>query len=184
MTLRDVQAEYAERLQVRWLSFLLHPQPDPERRWTDHHSESWSRAGDFAPQIRFALREPGTPLPAWGLPALAAAKCAEGQGPEAFERYHLALLRAYFEEGRDIADPKVLAALARKCGLDMRRFRRDLKSDATRAQVVTEHQAAQRQLGVTSVPTTIFSDERGNVRIVGAAAIDQYRRVIDWLLST
>lgn len=66
----------------------------------------------------------------------------------------------------------------------MRRFRRDLKSDATRAQVVTEHQAAQRQLGVTSVPTTIFSDERGNVRIVGAAAIDQYRRVIDWLLST
>jgi predicted DsbA family dithiol-disulfide isomerase len=182
--LRDVQAEYGERLQVRWQSYLLHPRPDPDRRWTDHHTESWSKAGAFAPQLRFTLREVGTSLPAWGLPALEAAKCAERQGPEAFARYHLALLRGYFEEGRDIADPKELTALARACGLDMRRFRRDLKNGVTRAEIVAEHLMAQRQLGVTSVPTTIFSDETGSIRIVGAAPIDQYRRVIDWLLST
>lgn len=184
MTLREVQAEYGERLQVRWLSYLLHTQPDPERRWTDHHTESWTKAGAFAPQLRFALREPGAPLPPWGLPALEAAKCAERQGPEAFERYHMALLRAYFEDGRDIADPRVLVALARACGLDVRRFRRDLKGGEARAAVLAEHLAAQRHLRVTSVPTTIFSDERGSVRLVGAAASDQYRRVIDWLLST
>lgn len=184
MTLRDVQAEYGERLQVRWQSYLLHPGPDPERRWTDHHTESWRKAGEFAPHLRFTPREPGAPLPAWGLPALEAAKCAERQGIEAFGRYHLALLRAYFEDGRDIGNPKVLAALARECGLDVRRFQRDLKSGVTRSTILAEHLTAQRRFGVSSVPTTIFSDGRGNIRIVGAAPIDQYRRIIDWLLST
>jgi predicted DsbA family dithiol-disulfide isomerase len=49
-------------------------------------------------------------------PSLEAAEFAREAGR--FEPLHRALFRAYFEEGEDIGDEKVLARLAGECGLD------------------------------------------------------------------
>lgn len=57
-----------------------------------------------------------------GLPSLLAAKAAGRHGEEAFLRFHFALFRAFFEEGRDIGDERVLVEVAREAGLDLDGF--------------------------------------------------------------
>lgn len=85
-------------------------------------------AGDFVGEEIDALRrvvaadlfmgfEPTT-FPETTVPALALAALAYRQSNRAGEAASLALRTALFEEGRDIADPEELAALARSHGLD------------------------------------------------------------------
>lgn len=56
-------------------------------------------------------------FPATSLPALALTAAAYERGDEAGERVALALRWAMFEEGRDVADPDVLAAIAAEHGV-------------------------------------------------------------------
>jgi predicted DsbA family dithiol-disulfide isomerase len=56
-------------------------------------------------------------FPATSLPALALAAAAYERGVETGERVSLALRHALFEEGRDVADPEVVAAVAADHGL-------------------------------------------------------------------
>ena len=68
-------------------------------------------------KISFSPWNPDEPYPASSMPALRAAKCAQLQGEEAFRRSHIALFRAFFEEGMNISERKVLISLAKKTGL-------------------------------------------------------------------
>jgi 2-hydroxychromene-2-carboxylate isomerase len=56
-------------------------------------------------------------FPSSSLPALALVAAAYDHDPIAGERLSLAVRTALFEEGADIADPEVLASVARRCGL-------------------------------------------------------------------
>jgi predicted DsbA family dithiol-disulfide isomerase len=66
-------------------------------------------------EASFAGFDP-TRFPATTLPALAAEIAAYRAGDEVGERFSLAVRRALWEEGRDIADPSVLAELAASVG--------------------------------------------------------------------
>ena len=57
-------------------------------------------------------------FPSTSIPSLALAAAAYERGLEVGEQVSLALRRALFEEGRDIADPAVLAAVAAAHGLE------------------------------------------------------------------
>lgn len=87
------------------------------------------------------------------------------------------LFRAYFEQGRDISDRAVLAGIAAEAGLDRELVAALLASDADRAEVKTEDEAA-RGIGVTGAPTFLIG---GKYVIQGAQEPDLWRRVIDEL---
>jgi 2-hydroxychromene-2-carboxylate isomerase len=55
-------------------------------------------------------------FPATTLPALAAEIAAYRAGDEVGERFSLAVRQALWEQGRDVADPAVLAEVAAGCG--------------------------------------------------------------------
>jgi predicted DsbA family dithiol-disulfide isomerase len=80
--------------------------------------------------------------PNWSLPALEAAKCAERQGAEAFERLHLALYRALFTESRNIARPDEVVRIAAESGLDTDRFVADYRAGLGRQAVIADYRAA------------------------------------------
>jgi predicted DsbA family dithiol-disulfide isomerase len=183
--LAQLRQEYEERLVLRWKGFALVPEAEPGRTFNDHAAEVWARARANARTegTTFAARPPGALMPTSSLPALEAAKCAVAQGNERFERYHLALLKAYFTQGRDISQAEVLIDLAREARLEVDRFTLDLASGGMRGLVLTEYLEAQ-SLGVTSVPTVILSDPQGAIRIVGEVPTAQYRRYIEWFLVT
>lgn len=63
-----------------------------------------------------------------------------------------ALFRAYFEEARDIGDPKVLADIAAQCGV---------KGWPEKAPEVSRLEEEVRAMGISAVPTFIFERKSG-----------------------
>ncbi len=84
-----------------------------------------------------------------------------------------ALFRAYFEQGRDIGDRDVLAAIADAAGLDADQTRARLELDDDVALIQSEVRAA-FESGVTGVPTFSFE----GLRIPGAQEPAVYESVI------
>jgi predicted DsbA family dithiol-disulfide isomerase len=86
-----------------------------------------------------------------------------------------ALFAAYWQEGRDIGDAEVLAALADGAGMDAAVVRRLLSGDAD-ADEVRRREAHARARGVTAVPTFVIADRHV---VPGAQPTDLWLRLID-----
>ena len=96
---------------------------------------------------------------------------AAGVQDEVVER----LFIAYFENGEDIGDIRVLADIADLCGMDGREIADLLETDADAMFVQREDQLA-REMGVTGVPAMIFG---GKLAVSGARDSDALLAVIN-----
>lgn len=119
-------------------------------------------------------------FPQWSLPALQAAKCAELQGPEAFERMHFGLFRAFFEEGVNIGEAAEVIEVARRAGLDMDQFLKDYEQGSQQHRILEEHRQAVSQYGVRAIPTVVIGEAPP---IVGAVPLAEYERLLTRLLQ-
>jgi predicted DsbA family dithiol-disulfide isomerase len=178
--LRDVQAEYGDRVRVHWRAFPLIPGEQPGRRATDRTRQGWLRAGAEEPRAGFVPPPLDTVLPASSGPALTAAKCAERQGEAGFVSFHERLFTAQFRENRDIGSPTVLWALARECGLDMERFRADYGAGDAFQAVLRDCAEGAAWFGVSALPTVVFDEK---LSLVGAVPVERYRALLDWILA-
>jgi len=100
---------------------------------------------------------------------------AAGVQDEVVER----LFIAYFENGEDIGDVRVLADIADLCGMDGVEVAQMLESDADAALVEREDQIA-HEMGVTGVPAMIFGSK---LAVSGARDADMLAVVIDRVAS-
>lgn len=94
--------------------------------------------------------------------------------------FHREVLAAYFGCSEDIGDVDVLARVAEGIGLDPD----DLRAALAGGAYAPRRQAAEveaRRLGVTAVPTYVFS---GGTWVVGAQPLDQFRRLLTGLAAT
>ena len=96
---------------------------------------------------------------------------AAGVQDEVVER----LFIAYFENGEDIGDIRVLADIADLCGMDGVETARMLESDTDLALVEREDQIA-HEMGVTGVPAMIFGNK---LAVSGAREPEMLAVVID-----
>ena len=87
------------------------------------------------------------------------------------------LLRAHWQEARDISDPGELAKIGGAAGLDPAMIARLLEGDADRDEVETRELHA-RQRGINSVPTFIIADQHA---VSGAQPASMWQNVIDEL---
>jgi predicted DsbA family dithiol-disulfide isomerase len=85
------------------------------------------------------------------------------------------ILRAYFEEGRDIGEVEELAQIAAAAGLRADEVRRALIVRAGQDGVVAAERHAQ-VMGITSVPTFIFE---GQYTLSGAQEVGVFAQVLD-----
>jgi predicted DsbA family dithiol-disulfide isomerase len=85
------------------------------------------------------------------------------------------LFIAYFENGEDIGDIRVLADIADLCGMDGVEVAEMLEGDTDRAMVEREDQIA-HEMGVTGVPAMIFG---GKLAVAGARDPEVLAVVID-----
>jgi len=86
------------------------------------------------------------------------------------------LFSAYFEEGADIGDPRILSETARTAGMNGEEVAAQLATDQDREAVLQEIESAQR-MGVTGVPCFILNRR---MAIVGAR---EPRQIADALLA-
>ncbi|MDP5335890.1 MAG: DsbA family oxidoreductase [Paracoccaceae bacterium] len=89
------------------------------------------------------------------------------------------LMRAYFQEGRDIGDRDVLADIADSAGLDAAVIRKLLDSPADTDDIRARDKAA-RDMGVNAVPTFIVA---GKHAVPGAQPTEVWLKVIDEIMS-
>jgi predicted DsbA family dithiol-disulfide isomerase len=85
------------------------------------------------------------------------------------------IMRAYFEEGRDIGEVEELAQIAADVGLRADEVRRALIVRAGQDGVVAAERHAQ-VMGITSVPTFIFE---GQYTLSGAQEVGVFAQVLD-----
>lgn len=85
-----------------------------------------------------------------------------------------ALFSAYFEQGRDIGDPAVLAEIAGAAGMDAEAVKQRLDSREETAVVQAEIAQAQ-QMGISGVPFFIFANK---LAVSGAQSVDVLREAM------
>ncbi len=177
MRLQRLQERYPGRIHLKRWSFALRPEPDPTATFQGTYREAaWQRAASLSTDVGIAFRMwTRLDFPQWSLPALEAAKCAELQGADAFERMHLGLFKAFFEEGQNIGEPEEVVDVARRVGLDMTRFLDDYEQGSRRQGVLEEHRQAVAQYGIRAIPTVVIGEAPP---IVGAVPFQEYERIL------
>lgn len=116
-------------------------------------------------QFDFDRLVPTTTKPAHQLLAYAAAT-----HPEAQARVAQALFKAHFTEGKDVADPEVLAAVATESGMDPQAALAGIEDESSLTAVIKDLTRA-RDLGITGVPFYVFD---GKYSAAGAQQVEVF----------
>jgi len=116
---------------------------------------------------------PVAPPPSWidSMPALQGSEIARDAG--VFPAYHDAVFRAAFEQGADIADRKVLDAIAHRAGVDQSKFCTALESGAMTARLA-EHKREADEFSALGYPTFIL----GDFPMIGIQPIESMRLLL------
>jgi predicted DsbA family dithiol-disulfide isomerase len=175
-TIRKLKAEFG--FELEWRGFQIHPEWPAEgmpaseyRRGMDPETRRaiWERISAMANAAGFSMKQPET-LSNSRL-ALEAAEFAKSVGKdEAFEER---VYRAYFQEGLNIGDQRVLVNLGADVGID--RDEMNLALESNRYTLTLQNNAyVAHEREVNGVPTFFI----GEYPLVGAQSEDVMRRVL------
>ncbi len=181
MRLRLLEQEFGDRLEIRWKSFLLRPRPEPGRSLEKFraYTEGWQRAAAQPDAGTFNVWASDEGPPSHSIPPHLLAKAAARFGGAAFERVHECLLRAYFQDSRDITTPENLRAIWAEAELPAEALAAADDPGLLR-QVIDEHNEAV-ELGAGGVPA--FRMEGVDAVITGAQPIEMFRTWISRALA-
>lgn len=174
--LARLAAEQPAALELEWKSYLLRPRPEPGRDLSKfvRYTQSWSRPAAEPDAPRFRVWESGEGPPTHSIPAHVASRAARSHGAELGRAMHERILRAYFEESRDISDQAVLRELWGDAGLPAEAFAACGAPELVRATIEEHNEAV--ELGITGVPAVRVAGT--DAFLVGAQPLEVYRR---WL---
>ncbi len=152
--LARVREEYGDRVEVDWRAYELRPDPvptlDPDGEYL--HRVWNASVYPMARSMGMTLRLP--PVQPRSRKALEAAEFARDNGR--YDTMHTALFKAFFEDGRDLANPEVLLDVAASVGLEREDLRTALEENRYTEKVLSDEKLAAR-LGVGSVPTMLVA---------------------------
>ncbi|GHG92321.1 DsbA family oxidoreductase [Comamonas sp. JC664] len=174
--IEQLHAALGPHLDIHWRAFELSPTPVRVRASTESPDRAaWTRAASpLAGQRGVTLKQP--PLQPRSRLALEAAEFAKDA--EAFAPFHSALFRAFFEDGQDIGDLRVLGDLARDVGLDPESLTRALEAGRYTARVLADEEEAQR-LGIRGVPAMRLAGEGPVLLLTGAQPEEAVRAALE-----
>lgn len=173
---REIPASW----RISWRAFELRPEPVPTLRPEDPYLPAIWKAAVYpqAERLGVPIRLPSiSPQPrtskAFELLALAQDRGAD-------HAYSMEVLRAFFQDNRDIGDPDVLVELAGKAGLDPAEARRALDSGAYAERHREALRHAREDMEITSVPTIVVGDRVFR----GTPPMDELVQALDELESS
>jgi len=182
----DARLEYLRDEYGPLVRFRLRPYPlRPDTQIPDKKQRSV-----LARAVRRVTREPegalvkpdlwtGRDPPSSSIPALAALEAALVQGPSAQRDLLVAMRKAAFHEGINVARRDVQVELAAQAGLDVSRFV-DQLDDPRHAQEVASAVEEAEAIGIRGVPALVIG---GEWLMQGCRELSEYRHVIDKYLN-
>lgn len=180
-----LKAQLDVPVEVEWHAFELRPEPVPTLEPAGEYlTRVWAQSVyPMAAARAMTLRLP--PVQPRSRLAFEATEFARDAGRG--EEMHRAIFRAFFEDGRDIGDPSVLADIAAALGLDGEALRAALRGHRYTVRVVADESRA-AELGIRAVPMLAVRREGAPITsalgLSGAAEIDDLRRVVDRVLAS
>jgi predicted DsbA family dithiol-disulfide isomerase len=161
---------------VEWVPFELHPEIPPEGRPRDevlppaYRARAEEGVNRLAAQVGLQLRLHDRLINS--RPALQAAEFAREQGR--FDAMHLALLKAYWDEGRDVSDMGVLRELAARAGVDVAGMEAAVNANRFGDYLDARRKEAE-ELGINGIPAHVIDDR---YLVMGAQPYDLFERVM------
>lgn len=170
-----IRNELGDDVQIDWRSFELRPEPEPT---LDPNAEYLHRIWNqsvypMAQERGMTLKLP--PVQPRSRKAHEAAEFARDAGR--LDAMNKALFKAFFEEGRDIADIDVLLEIGQSVGLDREDLREALISGRY-VQRVLDDQHLAKQIGISGVPALIVSAGHQTYLVSGAQPYETVKDVI------
>ena len=164
-------------IRINWRAFELRPDPAPTLRPEDPYLPTvWNQSiYPLAKRLGVPIQLPSISPQPRTAKAFELLAMAQDQGLD--HEYSMRVLRAFFQENRDIGNPDVLVALAVDAGLDVNEARQALESGA----YIERHREALRHahadMAITSVPTIVV----GKQIFRGTPPLDALRQAINQL---
>ncbi len=160
-------------LQVTWMPFEIHPEVPEEGMPVEalgYPKEQFARMEEY---LRKQAEAEGLSILSRKTlanthDALAAATFVQNEDPGHFDAFHRGLFRAYFSEGLDLSDTKVLADVARDSGADPTAIE-NVVVEGTFDDAIAATAEMARRLGITGTPTFVFESE---FAVVGAHPVE------------
>ena len=147
---------------IRWISFPLHPDTPPQgRTLEDLFAGRNINIPQMLDHLKQVARELGLPFGDREMTFNSRLAQELGKWAEQMEKgdaFHDAVFRAYFAEGRNIADANVLADIATTVGLDAKQAH-DAIAARTFKEAVDTDWARAYESGVTAVPTFFMNGQ-------------------------
>lgn len=138
------------------------------------------RAGNEENEVIFSAWKPNQPYPSSSVPAQVAARCAAQQGTQTFEKYHMAVFKAFFTECQNIYNRDILLNLAQKTNLDIEKFASSFDNRYGFDEIMAEHEYYQQNFLGWGIP---FAMVDGRYPVVGGVPITMYQRTINLALG-
>ena len=175
-----VKQELGGDLELEFKSYLLRPRPEKrELEKFMRYTQSWMRPASEPDAPTFRVWETTESPPSHSVPAHLVAKAARRLGEDAFAEIHERLLRAYFEDNRDISAAATLEAIWHEAGLQPDAFAVAAEPDLVRATAEQHDEAL--ALGITGVPAVRVKGT--DAFVTGAQPLETYRRWVVRLLE-
>jgi predicted DsbA family dithiol-disulfide isomerase len=176
--LEQLQQEVRDVLEVVWHAFLLRPAPTQRSiEAFTQYTTGWARPAASEPAATFHTWAGDNAPPSHSMPSAIAGKAVlHAFGRDAFDRFHLALMHAYFADNLTVSDRAVMLDVARAGGLDADVLDAKLDGDqpALEGEVIADHREALHR-GIAAVPTVVVNDE---YVLQGAMTVAQYQKVV------
>jgi predicted DsbA family dithiol-disulfide isomerase len=157
---------------ITWKSYLI--REEGVTTFDDYIASHFKRANEQEEGIIFNPWTSG-PYPTWGMPALRASKAAELQGREKWRKFHLAVMKAFYTDGRDISKEHILEEIAEEQGLFMDEFVKETKNPEWERLVREETKKAQEVFGISSIPTAVVQNR---FLVEGTVPVSHYKKAI------
>ncbi|MGE3799132.1 MAG: DsbA family protein, partial [Thermomicrobiales bacterium] len=134
--LRDLKALMGDDLTLNWKYFPL----EQVNAGDDPDWKLWEQPLDFSSRGRMAFH---------------GAIAARNQSEAAFEAFHYALLDAKHLDGQNLGRRQIVIDVARRAGLDVAGFERDLDDASLLANIGLDYEEGRSRHGVFGTPTLV-----------------------------
>ena len=174
-----IEREFAGQVKVRWRAYELRPEPEPTLEPAgDYLRDIWASAV-YPMAAKRAMKLQLPPVQPRSRKAFEATEYARDRGKADAMRH--AIFAAFFEDGRDIGDLKVLGEIAEPLDIHPTGLMRALEANVYTGRVIgDENEAA--ELGLSGVPAMVLTpDGNGERRLLisGAQPYETVRELVE-----